>query len=59
MANYFFIVMFSLSIKKNWQEKTEITSPSKQAKEDNKTKFQFLETSLVMFRFVYQESQTF
>ena len=51
--------MFSLSIKKNWQEKTEITFPSKQAKEDNKTKFQFLETSLVMFRFVYQELQTF
>ena len=51
------LVMFSLSIKRSWQEKMEITFPSRPARED-KRRFLSLEISRVMFRFVYREEQT-
>ena len=52
------LVMFSLSIKKSWQETMEITFPSRLAIED-KRRFLYLESSRVIFRFVYQESKQY
>ena len=57
IANTTQLVMFSLSIKRSWQKKTEISFPSRPGRED-KTRFLSLESSRVMFRFVYQESKT-